>query len=45
MNELVDKSKRNKKWIIILTSIILITISIIYWQNKSIKEDEKGISE
>ena len=45
MNQLVDKSKRNKKWIIILTSIILITISIIYWQNKSIKEDEKGISE
>ncbi len=45
MNELVDKSKRNKKWIILLTSIILITISIIYWQNKSIKEDEKGISE
>lgn len=45
MNELVDKSKRNKKWIILLTSIILITIFIIYWQNKSIKEDEKGISE
>ena len=45
MNELLDKSKRNKKWIIILSSIILISICIIFWQNKSIKEDEKGIKE
>ena len=45
MSELTEKSKINKKWIIILTSIILITICIIFWQNKSIEEDEKGIKE
>jgi len=45
MNELIDKTKRNKKWIIVLISIILITVLIIFWQNKSIREDEKGIAE
>jgi hypothetical protein len=45
MYESIDKSKRNKTWIIILSSILLISIGVIYWQNQSINEDEKGIAE
>jgi hypothetical protein len=45
MYESVDKPKRNKIWIIVLSSILFITIGVIYWQNKSIQEDEKGIAE
>jgi len=45
MYEIVDKAKRNKIWIILLCSTLLISLGVIYWQNKSIKEDEKGIAE
>ena len=40
MYESVDKVKRKKIWFIILGLILVLSIGIIYWQNKSISKEE-----
>jgi len=40
MYESVDKVKRKKIWFIILGAILVLSIGIIYWQNRSISKEE-----
>ena len=40
MYESVDKVKRKKIWFIILGLILVLSIGIIYWQNRSISKEE-----
>ena len=40
MYESVDKAKRKKIWFLILGGVIVLSIGIIYWQNRSISKEE-----
>lgn len=42
MYESVDKAKRKKIWFLILGGVIVLSLGIIYWQNKSISKEEQN---